>query len=25
VHPTPYSHQKEADAAYALLVATGWQ
>ncbi len=25
VHPTPYSHQKEADAAYALLVASGWQ
>ena len=25
VHPTPYSHQKEADAAYALLVAAGWQ
>lgn len=25
VHPTPYSHQKEADAAFALLVAAGWQ
>ncbi|MEO6897601.1 MAG: SGNH/GDSL hydrolase family protein [Caldimonas sp.] len=25
VHPTPYSHQKEAEAAYASLVAAGWQ
>ena len=25
VHPTPYGHQKEADAAFALLVAAGWQ
>ncbi len=25
VHPTPYAHQKEADAAYALLVTAGWQ
>lgn len=25
VHPTPYGHQKEADAAYSLLVAAGWQ
>jgi len=25
VHPTPYAHQKEADSAYALLVAAGWQ
>jgi len=25
VHPTPYAHQKEADAAFALLVAAGWQ
>ena len=25
VHPTPYSHQKEADAAVALMVAAGWQ
>ncbi len=25
VHPTPYSHQKEAEAAYALLVSSGWQ
>jgi len=25
VHPTPYAHQKEADAAYSLLVQAGWQ
>jgi phospholipase/lecithinase/hemolysin len=25
VHPTPYSHQKEAETALALLVAAGWQ
>jgi outer membrane lipase/esterase len=25
VHPTPYAHQKEAEAAFALLVAAGWQ